>query len=222
MKPKPVHALGLPLLLAARVLHAGASLYVDDAGTTPEGQCQVESWTRSYAPGREWSAVPACTRGALEYSLGVSSVDRPHDVLLTPGIKHTLRDPDGQAWGAAVSLVAAWDATQRRVQGWSLTVPVTLAMDAQERTLLHVDLGWNQWRDAGGALAGGLGLERRLVGQWSLLAEIYADGSGSRDRQFGLRRTFGTAASLDLLAGRATGRRPGRWFTLGLNLALPD
>ncbi|HEV2622363.1 MAG TPA: hypothetical protein VGU65_09795 [Frateuria sp.] len=222
MKLRPFLALGLPLLATARAVHAGASLYVDDAGTTPPGHCQLESWTRSYAPGQEWSAVPACTRGGVEYSLGVSSYDRPHDLLLTPGIKRTLRDPDGQAWGAAISLVAAWDVTQRRLEGWNLTVPVTLAVDAQGRTLLHADLGWSKLRGAAGALAGGLALEHRLSGQWSVLAELYADGSGEMDRQLGLRRALDATASLDLLAGCASGRRPGRWFTLGLNMALPD
>lgn len=222
MNLKVCLALGLPLLSYACALHAGASLYVDDAGTTPAGHCQLESWTRSYAPGQEWSAVPACTRGGFEYSLGLSSGDRPHDLLLTPGVKRMLRDPDGQAWGAAISLVAAWDVTQRRLQGWNLSVPTTLAVDPQGRTLLHAELGWSKLPGAAGSLAGGLALEHRLPGPWIVLAELYADGSGGMDRQLGLRRVLGAAASLDLLAGRANGMHAGRWFTLGLNVALPD
>jgi hypothetical protein len=222
MKLKPIHAVGLLSALTARVVHAGASLYVDDAGTTPVGQCQVETWTRGYAPGREWSAVPACTRGGIEYSLGVSAYDRPHDLLLTPGIKRTLRDPDGQAWGAAIAVNAAWDATQRHLEGWSITLPVTLAVGTQGQTLLHANFGWTHWRGARGAGVGGLGVEHRLDDRWHLLAELYAGGGDDLDGQLGLRRALGRAASLDLLVGRATGPHPGHWLTLGLNMALPD
>lgn len=222
MKLKPIHAVCLPWLLAARALHAGASLYVDDAATTPDGHCQVESWTRVYAPGQEWSALPACARRGVEYSLGVNRFDRARETLLTPGIKHTLRDPDGQVWGAAVSLGAVWNAKHDHLDGWSANLPITLALDAQGQTRLYVNFGWNKPRDAHGTPTGGLGLERRLDGRWSLLAETYADGGGDLTWQLGARASFGEAVSMDLLLGRAPDRRPGRWFTLGLNVALPD
>lgn len=221
MKLKPIHGACLPLLLAARTLHAGASLYVDDAATTPEGRCQVESWVRTYAPGREWSTLPACTRGGNEYSLGVSRFDRPRDVLFTPGVKRTLRDPDGQAWGAAVFVGALWDATHGRLDGWNANLPVTLTL-MPGKTLLHVNLGWSKLHGVRGMPTAGLGLEHRLAGHWSLLAEAYADGNGDLTRQLGARAAFGESVSVDLLLGRSTGHRPGRWFTLGLNVALPD
>ncbi|MCW0201189.1 MAG: hypothetical protein OJI74_04910 [Rhodanobacter thiooxydans] len=222
MKLKPIHALCLPWLLAARALHAGASLYVDDAGTTPEGHCQVESWTRVHAPGQEWSMLPACTRRGVEYSLGVNRFGRAGETLFTRGIKHTLRDPEGQAWGVALSFGAAWNARRGRLDGWSANLPVTLVLDAQGQTRLHVNVGWNKPRGAHGTPTGGLGLQRRLGGRWSLLAETYADGHGDPAWQLGTRASFGEAVSVDLLLGCTPDRQHGRWFTLGLNVALPD
>jgi hypothetical protein len=51
-----IAAFSLIPVCAAR---AGASLYVDDAGIVPAGHCQLESWLRASAPGRELSLVPA-------------------------------------------------------------------------------------------------------------------------------------------------------------------
>ncbi len=56
----------VPFVLAAMLLspcaaRAGASLLVDDAGTVPDGRCQLESWLRLRGGG-EVTAVPACGR----------------------------------------------------------------------------------------------------------------------------------------------------------------
>lgn len=209
-------------LLTVRTAHAGASLFVDDADITPAGRCQVESWARTYLPAQELTTVPACSAGSTEFSMGLSHFYQPaQNLLLSPGIKRVLHAEEHSRWGAAVSVGVLWNAAQGRLAGWNANLPLTFALDADHRTLLHVNLGWSKLRGFDGNLAGGLGMERVLSDRWTGLAELYADGTGLRLSQLGMRRLFGRDASLDLLLGHTEGLRQTRWLTLGFNLVLP-
>jgi hypothetical protein len=200
--------------------HAGASLVVDDAAATPRGRCQLESWTRAYAPGAEFTAVPACNVGGIEAGLGLSHHSDGGDRnAVSLGLKTLVRDFDAHDWGVAVSAGASWSGAHRRYDGWNVNVPASFALDAERRTVLHANLGWAKPRHGHGAVTGGVGIEHRLDERWHALAEAYGDDRGGRGAQLGVRRALGDAASFDLLAGHD---RHTSWLTLGLNVTLPN
>jgi hypothetical protein len=203
--------------------HAGASLFVDDAATTPEGRCQVEAWARAYAPGQEFTAVPACTHTGTEFGLGASHYTRPSlGPIVNLGAKRLFRDFDQHDWGIGASFGATWNGADDRLDGWNLNLPVSFALDPERRTVVHANLGWSDLRHSPGALTGGLGIERALTEDWTLLAEAYGDHRGGFGTQLGVRRTLGDTASLDLLLGHQDGMRHAPWFTLGFNVLLPN
>lgn len=211
------------LLACAFQAHAGASLLVDDAATTPRGSCQVEAWTRAYAPGQELTAVPACTLAGTEYGLGFSHYANPsHGPVISLGLKRLFRDFDQHDWGLGASLGATWSGAHDRIDGWNINLPASFALDAERQTVLHANLGWTELRDTPGALTGGVGVERVLDERWTLLAEAYGDHRGGFATQLGLRRAINDTASLDLLLGHQDDMKHAPWFTLGLNVLLPN
>lgn len=213
-----IAALSLVPMTAAR---AGASLYVDDAGTVAAGHCQLESWLRGSAPGRELTAVPACDAAGTELGLGLSDYARPHAPQIAAfGAKRVLHAAASQRWALAAALGANWNPRHGEFDGWNLNLPLSLS-DAAQRRHWHFNLGWNAPRHARDGVTAGIGLEHATRGEWSVLAEIFADQHGGRGGQFGLRRGFGDGHSVDVLIGDRNdgGRSP--WLTLGLNLLLP-
>lgn len=224
MLPMSVFVL-LPLawLACSGAARAGASLEVDDAAITPEGRCQVESWLRRERGALQATTVPACGVHGSEIGLGLSA-RRPADgaVDVALGLKRVLRPlGEGRGWGLAIAAGASQAAGQAR--GWSLVLPASLALDPAQRTLLHLNAGWDAPPGAAAAALAGIGLEQWLDRRWTLLAEARADRRGERVGQLGLRLALGEAASLDLLAGRTRGHAAaGDWLTLGLNVLLPQ
>ncbi|MFC7521739.1 hypothetical protein ACFQS6_20310 [Xanthomonas populi] len=215
------------LLAAASVLafraQAAASLTTDDAALTPEGRCQVETWLRGSHQGRELTAVPACTRAGNEFSLGLSTFsDQPQAGIVALGVKRLFRDLDQQRWGVGASLGANWDVRRQRLDGVIITVPLSIALDADLRSLLHLNVGANTPSGTAMALTASVGMEHTLGPAWTLLAETVGDSRGGFGQQAGLRRLFGDRASVDLLAGYQHGEDHTPWVTLGFNLLLPD
>ena len=218
----------LPLVLLVAIAsatpslaRAGASLYVDDASVTPRGHCQVESWMRGYAPGNEFSSVPACNYRGTEFGLGVNYFSHPaHGPIVNLGVKRAFHDFDTQRWGIAASLGASWDSARGQFDGWSANVPVSVALDGDRHTVVHANLGWSKLRHVRGKLTRGIGIEHSLSAHWTLLGEAYADHATIA--QLGVRRAFGDNASLDLLAGRQGGTTPASWLTLGFNIVLAN
>ena len=211
----------LALLAAgAERARAGASLYVDDAAVTPSGQCQVESWARTYFPSQELTAVPACSVAGNEFSLGFSRFSAADSTRLwSPGFKHVLRDAGVRQWSVGLSLGASWDARRGRWVAGALNLPASIAFDEDDRFVLHANLGWGKADGKPGTVTGGLGAEFALDATWHLLAEVYGDPHGTAAGQFGLRRSFGEDLSIDLLAGHEAGLGTGPWLALGVNLA---
>ncbi|NID14099.1 hypothetical protein [Luteibacter yeojuensis] len=220
------HRALIPILVGMLSLYAsqargGASLFVDDAGLTPAGRCQVESWVRLYRPAYELDAVPACTVHGIEWSLGVTRSGNPSQgTSLGPGIKRVFRDFDTHDWGVAMSLGANWDSRGRGLDGWNANVPASFALDAGRRVILNTNLGWTKTPGRRGTVTGGAGLEVALGERWIVLAEAYRANRFAG--QVGIRRNLGENVSFDMLAG--TGRGTGRpsWITFGLNILLPD
>ena len=213
--------LGAMVSVCPQLAQAGASLLVDDAAVTPRDRCQLEAWARTYAPGQELTAVPACNFDGTEFGLSVSQFGRPsHGPILNLGAKRLFRDFDAHDWGVGMSVGATWSGEHGRLDGWNLNLPVSVALDSQRRTIVHANVGWNHLRDRGGALTGGLGLEQVLSERWTLLAEGYTDHTTTA--QLGLRRSLGENASLDVLVAHQGGANAGPWLTLGFNVLLPD
>lgn len=200
---------------------AGASLWVDDAAVTPAGQCQVESWWRAASRDAELTTAPACAWGSTELGLTLSRGLGNGASAFAAGIKQSLRDPGQGRWGAALSLDATWQARTSRYAGSTLNLPLSVGLDPQRRTLLHVNLGWSQPRDGAGTAHAGLGLERAAGGDWTWLAECHRERDATL-AQVGARFALDTGTSIDLLAGRRSADPTQRWLTLGVNLSLPD
>ncbi|KAB7628659.1 hypothetical protein [Stenotrophomonas rhizophila] len=211
----------LPLVAVAMLpfdTRAAASLMVDDASITDAGRCQLESWGRHTDAGNEWTAVPACTIAGTEWSLGVSHQRATAATQWAVGAKRVLRDLDQRRWGVAVSAGVGSDWHRPRANDWNLNAPLTVALGASDRTLLHLNLGWARTAGERGR-TDGVGLEIVAAPHWSLLAETARDATRQRSSQFGVRHELWRGASVDLLAGRMHHQRDGRWLTLGFNLA---
>ena len=209
-----------PLLLSVAVLpldtHAAASLLVDDASITDAGHCQLESWVRHTDAGPQWTAVPACTLAATEWSLGLTRAPGTSHLPWTAGAKRVLIAPDQQRWALALG-AGIGDAGGGN--DWNLNLPLTLGLDARQRVQLHVNVGLA--REAGiRGRTDGIGLQIAVDPRWSLLAEIAHDAAGDRGMQVGLRRELWPGASLDLLGGRQQQRAgDSHWMTIGINMA---
>jgi len=218
---RPCHLLVFPLLsgLLPVHAHAAASLLVDDAGTTPEQQCQLETWYRPPTHGAELTAVGACTTHGNEWSFGASHLRQAGSLPWSLGLKRTLRGTDHAALQIAVAASWADDLHQAGAGALSLQVPVTVRMPPAGRLQLHGVLGWHRTRGARGPEFGA-GAELQASPQWSLLLEQARDSTRARRTQAGLRRYLRNDASIDLLVGRNHHDRTDRWLTLGLNLPL--
>lgn len=214
----------VPLLLSVAVIpfdtHAAASLLVDDASITDAGQCQLESWARHTRDGQEWTAVPACTVADTEWSLGLTRLPGQSAAQWAVGAKRVLVAPVQRRWGLAASASLGGTAHRPRSDDWNLTVPLTVALDAQDRVQLHLNLGWAHHAHVQGRTSG-VGIDVALHRDWSLLAESARDAGRQRSSQLGLRRVLWPGASVELLAGQVHHQRTTRWLTLGFNLAAP-
>lgn len=211
----------LPLVAVAMLpfdSRAAASLMVDDASTTDAGRCQLESWGRHTDAGGEWTAVPACTLAGTEWSLGITHQQAASSTQWALGAKRVLRDIDQRRWGLALSAGVGSDRQHLRSDDWAINAPVTIALGATDRALLHLNVGWAQADGARGR-TDGIGMEIATAPRWSLLAETARDAARQRSSQFGMRRELWPGASVDLLAGRVHHQRDGHWITLGINLA---
>ncbi|MET4616000.1 hypothetical protein ABIA71_001575 [Stenotrophomonas sp. 2619] len=210
------------LLLSAAVLpfdtRAAASLLVDDATITDAHHCQLESWVRHTRDGQEWTAVPACTLADTEWSLGLTRLPGQPSPQWAVGAKRVLVERRQRRWGLAASAGLGGTAHPPRGDDWNLAVPLTVALDAQDKVQLHLNLGWARHAHVQGHTSG-VGIEVALHHDWSLLAESARDADRQRSSQVGLRRVLWPGASVDLLAVQAHHLRDTRWLTLGFNLA---
>lgn len=207
------------LSVCAFPARAGGSLFVDDATITPAGQCQVESWTRAYFPGQEFTAVPACNIANSEFGLGVSHYSHPQSAAFwSVGGKRVFRDAGAHPWGIGLSAGATWDSGADHWANWSVNVPVSVALDTDRNLLLHANVGWINHNGRQGGVTGGVGLEIAMGDAWAVLAEVHDDRSGTTTTQMGVRRALGEAASLDLLVGQDR-LDSGPWATVGYNIS---
>lgn len=206
-------------LSASGPLHAAASLLVDDAGTTPEGTCQLEAWTRQHASHLELTAVPACTLAGTELSLGLGHLRGEGALPWALGAKRAVHHWHDERLQLAASIETAGDVRHGGARSWSLNLPLSVALDRQALSTAHFNAGWSRSRHERGITLGA-GIEIRLTPAWSLLAEQWRDAARHRTSQLGMRRHLRGDASLDLLGGRGHGAAGASWITVGLNLPL--
>jgi hypothetical protein len=219
MRRLPAIVLLAGLLLASAPASAGASLLVDDAGTTADSHCQLESWVRTRPGALESTLMPACAWGGFEYSVGASAWPAgPQGPLVYAAVKRTLIDTGGQTPGVALALAGDW----RRHDGALADASANLSSSFHpgSRVTLNVDMGWRVARAGHGRLTSGVGIEYRPVARWSWLAEAYAEGGGYRAGQAGVRLHLAHAVSLDWLCGYERGGS--HWLTLGFNWSPGD
>lgn len=194
---------------------AGGSYLVDDASITTPGRCQLESWLQVFSSGASvLETAPACSTGAIEWSVALASQHDPHANLVSPGIKWQLRNGDaGDRWGIALDVGAT------HVQGrWNNTMAY-----ASFSRILESDQRWTVNFNAGATRTPGHA-SRPLMGEEAeyalspsvtLLAEHLWPINGRNEAQLGGRYVFGND-SVDLIAGTSG---PDHWMTIGLNLA---
>ncbi|MGN6741435.1 hypothetical protein [Dyella sp.] len=200
-------------LLPSPAARAGASLLVDDAGTTPDGHCQVESWLRLAPSGAaEASAVPACAVGGVEYSLGGSMAAASTPAALAFGLKHTLRDAADETPGFAVSAGSVW--TSRSGAPGAAVANLIASLPVAGLGVIHLNAGWSVARGHLPVPTSGVGLEHPQGSHWLVLAEGFVQRGTGPAWQAGLRRMLGSGVTADLLVGTDP---HGHWLTLGLN-----
>lgn len=198
---------------------AAASLLVDDAGTTPESSCQLESWIRNTTGHSERTAVPACTVAGTEWSFSLSHLRGSGDTPWAIGAKRTLRGWHADRIQLAGALQTGGDLRHGGARGWAINVPLSIAVDRQGDVLIHANTGWVRSRTERG-MTFGAGTEIRIAPRWSVLAEQFRDAARQRSSQLGVRRLLRNDASLDLLVGYQHGATSDSWLTVGLNLPL--
>jgi hypothetical protein len=210
--------------LADRAQAAGGAFAVDDAGVDDPGTCKVEAFT-SFARNDDFIGVvaPAC----------VVSLGRPVDV----GVQID-RSRSGGEWGTGLALKAktaivpfgddaifgvaiaggvGFDLAARETAEWFVTLPVSVRLS--EVFLLNLNVGglWDRVEHRS-FVTWGAGFELTLVAQYTLLGEVFGQGSHDPGAQIGLRYTPHECLDIDLIYGRnLTGERSD-WVTAGVNL----
>ncbi len=220
LKTKSVgHVLLWSVAVVATPSMAGGSLYVDDPGVTAAGRCQLESWMRSFAGGgHEFTTVPACSTGPVEWSVTLTKLTSPIDRPWSPGVKWQLVDNDDGGFGMAVAVTALYD--HARLQTTDAYLAPGWVLGQRKQWAINVNLGMTRERGETSKIVAGIGMQYdTTVKLVSLLAEhLWHDGHGGVT-QGGVRLNLSDKSTIDLLAGRSHDEHTDHWLTLGLNLA---
>jgi hypothetical protein len=196
---------------------AGGAYLVDDASITPAGHCQLESWFQALSGGQSLLAVnPACTTGAVEWTLGLASQAHPTLRQAAPAVKWMLRDPDTHGWGLALQANVTYGNGHALTQ--SAYAAATVGLDAARRWSLNTEVGATRLQGSTWRPLAGAGVEFRLAAAVTLLAEHLWSPQGPSVSQAGVRWLLGDN-SIDLIAGHSSAQTHDRWVTLGFNLA---
>lgn len=199
------------------LLHASASLQVDDAATTDEGQCQLETWLRRQPGVHEGVIAPACTHRGTEWSLALSLTDAAPATHWEAGAKRVLLENTRLAWAAAIS--HGTDLRHRANGSTSVALPVSISLGSTAGRWLHVQPGWHA-DDQHRGMTFGAGLELPVAAHWIVLLEHQRKRHSTASEQAGLRLQLHNGVSMDVLLGRQRGTEATRWLTFGLNVPL--
>jgi hypothetical protein len=203
---------------------AGGAFAVDDAGVDDPGSCKVEAFA-AFAKNDDFMGVvaPAC----------VVSLGRPVDI----GAQID-RSRSGGEWGTGLALKAktaivpfsddavfgmaiaggvGFDLTARETAEWFVTVPVSIHLSKTFQVNLNIG-GLRDNLEHRSFVTWGAGFELALAERFTLLGEVFGQGSERPGAQLGLRFTPHEKIDFDLIYGRnLTGERSD-WITAGVNL----
>lgn len=199
---------------------AGAGAYVvDDASITPAGRCQWQSWAQWLTGGQlTLNALPACSTGPVEWSLGASVQDNPFAHQESPAIKWMIRDPDKSQVGLAVNVGATVE--HDRAVSKNGYFATTWTPDDAKRWSINADLGTIKADRGSWKLLVGAGLRYKFNDRLSVIAERLQPWNNESINQLGLRWRYSRRASVDVIAGKGSAARQATWFTVGWNITL--
>lgn len=200
--------------VAPACVASGGSYLVDDGAIAPAAHCQLESWLQFRTAARSLNSVPACTWGAVEYSLPLSGGAHVGGAAIAPGLKWQVAN--GARLSTALAAGATWQ--RGRTQAAAAYVASTFLPDAAGRWAINVNLGATRARGGPARRLLGGGVEFAVSPSMTLLGEVLDTAGQGRVWQGGIRLPFG-GDSIDLVAGRGLGDAPDRWINVGVNLA---
>jgi hypothetical protein len=205
-------------------LAAGGAFAVDDAGVDDVGDCKVEAFS-SFARNddRVFAVAPAC----------VVSLGRPVDIgmqvdrarsggewgtgLTVKAKTAIVPFTDDAKFGIAIAGGVGYDLTAHETAEWFVTVPVSIRLNQIFQVNLNVGGLWDRIERRSFA-TWGAGFELKVAEQFTVLGEVFGQGSVDPGAQLGLRYTLHERVDFDLIYGRnLTGERSD-WVTLGVNL----
>jgi len=209
----------LVLGLLSKAFAAGGAYTVDDGAINAPGECNVDG---SYTGSTARSALSgACTSRAMpNLQWGAAIENDPDQTQLSPQLKGALwawQDAGVEiAWAAAAHI-----AMDRRhpFDGADLGLP--LSWQPFETLRLNLNAGWAHAYDDGErnhGLTWGTGLEYRVAGCLTLLAERYGQQHGDQAWQAGPRVHLGKQVDVDLVVGRNLAGDRDHWLTTGATL----
>ena len=203
---------------------AGGAFAVDDAGVDDVGDCKVEAFS-SFAMNddRVFAVAPAC----------VVSLGRPVDVgmqfdrarsggewgtgLTVKAKTAIVPFTDDARFGIAIAGGVGYDLTAHETAEWFVTVPVSIRLNQIFQVNLNVGGLWDRI-ERRSLVTWGAGVELKVAEQFTVLGEVFGQGSDDPGAQLGLRYTPHERVDFDVIYGRnLTGERSD-WITLGVNL----
>jgi hypothetical protein len=221
----PAAALALALLASSSAARAaGGAFAVDDAGVDDPGACKVEAFG-SFANNDDLVGVvaPACvvslgrpvdlgvqidrSRSGGEWGTGLSLKAKTAIVPLT----------DDSPIGIAISAGVGFDLIARETAEWSVNLPVSIRLSKIFLVNLNIG-GLRDNLEHKSFVTWGAGFELTLAERFTLLGEVFGQGSERPGAQVGLRFTPHEKIDFDFIYGRnLTGERSD-WITAGVNL----
>ncbi len=224
------HALrlaGALLCLAPAFAVAGGHYIVDDANLIEANRCELELWhTRIDGGGYDAFVSPTCRFGGNYQFTAVFGNERDegeNEQVYGFEAKTLFTQLDTHGYGIGLVVGSEYLTETSQWETLFAFVPFTLPL-ADERALVHVNLGWERERseETRNTLAWGLGSEVEIVGPLGVVAEIHGNDRSGRESsiQAGPRLALlNDSVLLDATFGRELGGDNTRTYTLGMTYA---
>lgn len=216
---RPVRPWLVMAILPVRAWAGSGAYLVDDASITPAGTCQAQSWLQVVSGSQKTlNTLPACSTGAVEWSLGFGGQNHPYEHQESPAVKWMIRDPDQHALGIAVNAGLTWE--NGHVLNRNTYMALTWTPDTARRWAVNMDAGSVYAQGRSWNTLVGLGVRYNLSKRLVATVERMQHWNGGANTQAGLRWTVQEGESVDVILGRSEASGHNRWLTVGLNLAL--
>jgi hypothetical protein len=211
------------IALTGRAEAAGGAFVVDDSEVGKPGECKVESWT-SFASNHDFIGVvsPACVLQIFRpVELGAqfqrARSDGVWDTGLTLKGKTSFIPVEGHPFGLGLSGGVTFDLINGGTSAAFFSVPVTFQLAEPLRLNLNIGGLWDLANDRS-FVTWGAGFEYSLKKPFTLIGEVFGQGSQNTGAQIGIRYTPVEKIDFDLIYGRNLTGEHANWITLGFNL----